>query len=45
MKKNYENPNVKVAFFRANDVISLSNDLEVDFKNSNSDQVEEININ
>ena len=33
MKKNYENPNVKVAFFNSKDVISISNDLEPDFGN------------
>ena len=32
MKENYENPNVKVAFFETKDVISLSNDLEIDIK-------------
>ena len=43
MKKNYENPNVKVAFIKTNDVISLSNDLEIDFKDP--EQGEEIQVN
>ena len=33
MKKNYKKPNVKIAFFETKDVISLSNDLEIDIKN------------
>ena len=44
MKKKYENPNVKVAFFEAKDVISASNDLEIDIKRSTTVETEENNI-
>ena len=44
MKKNYENPNVKVAFFKTKDVISASNDLEIDIKRSTTVDTEENDI-
>ena len=44
MKKNYENPNVKVAFFKTKDVISASNDLEIDIKRSVTVDTEENDV-
>lgn len=38
MKKKYENPELKVTKFDCGDVISESNDLEIDFKVVESDQ-------
>ena len=44
MKKNYENPNVKIAFFKTKDVISASNDLEIDLKRSVTVDTEETDV-
>ena len=44
MKKNYKKPNVKIAFFETKDVISLSNDLEIDIKEKRSLNIDDDNV-